>query len=251
MFSAEENMAGTGKEFLEKTRYRYLASSDQAKGKRIPPFEIPAGEEEQRIPLPEISGIEIPAIDLTDAINRRRSIRKYADIPLSMEELAYLLWITQGVKEVIPGSATLRTVPSAGARHALETYLLINNVKGLGPGLYRYLALEHLLVPVNMARDIALHITESCLGQTMVMKSGCTFIWVADIYRMTWRYGERGYRYIFLDAGHVCQNLYLGSEVVGCGACAIAAFSDEYLNKVLELDGEKRFALYIATVGKK
>jgi SagB-type dehydrogenase family enzyme len=244
-------MAGTGKEFIEKTRYKYLEPSDQSRGKRIPPFEMPAEKNAQLISLPGITGGEIPAIDLTEAINRRRSIRQYADISLSLEELAYLLWITQGVKEVIPGSATLRTVPSAGARHALETYLLINRVKGLEPGLYRYLALEHALVFIDMAEDISLLITESCLGQSMVMRSGCTFIWVADIYRMTWRYGERGYRYIFLDAGHICQNLYLGVEAVGCGACAIAAFSDEHLNRVLELDGEKRFALYLATVGKK
>ncbi len=244
-------MTGTGKEFIEKTSFKYLKQSDQSKGKRIPPFEIPAEQGARLIGLPDAAGKEIPVIDLTEAINRRRSVRQYTDTPLSLEELAYLLWITQGVKEVIPGSATLRTVPSAGARHALETFLLINRVKGIEPGLYRYLALEHALVPVNMASDISLLITESCLGQTMVSRSGCTFIWVADIYRMTWRYGERGYRYIFLDAGHVCQNLYLGAEAVGCGACAIAAFSDEYLNRVLELDGEKRFVLYIAAVGKK
>ncbi len=244
-------MADIGKEFMKKTSFRFLGTSDQVRGMKIPPFEIPAEGSDQPVLLPKIRSDLVPVIDLTEAINRRRSIRRYAEIPLSLEELSYLLWITQGVKEVIPESGTLRTVPSAGARHALDTYLLINRIEGLEPGLYRYLALKHAVVPVNRERDISLLITESCLGQTMVMKSGCAFIWVADIYRMTWRYGERGYRYIFLDAGHVCQNLYLGVEAIGCGACAIAAFSDEYLNKVLELDGENRFALYLATVGKK
>ncbi len=244
-------MADTGNEFMKKTGFRFLETSDQARGVRIPPFEIPAEDNGQPVLLPEIRSDLVPVIDLTEAMNRRRSIRRYAEIPLALEELSYLLWITQGVKKVIPGSGTLRTVPSAGARHALDTYLLINRVKGLEPGLYRYLALQHAILPLNRKKDLPFLITESCLGQTMVTRSGCTFIWVADIYRMTWRYGERGYRYIFLDAGHVCQNLYLGVEAIGCGACAIAAFSDENLNQVLELDGENRFAIYLATVGKK
>lgn len=67
---------------------------------------------------------------------------------------------------------------------------------------------------------------------------------------MTWRYSERGYRYLFIDAGHACQNLYLGAEAIECGVCAIAAFDDVIMNQLLGLDGESQFVIYLATVGK-
>jgi SagB-type dehydrogenase family enzyme len=137
------------------------------------------------------------------------------------------------------------------ARHALETYLLINNVRDIPEGMYRFLAIDHKLVEVNSDPDIADRITQCCLEQDFIRKSAVTFIWVADVYRMKWRYGERGYRYLHLDAGHACQNLYLGGCSLDCGVCAIAAFSDDYMNDLLGLDGVKQFVIYVATVGKK
>ena len=88
------------------------------------------------------------------------------------------------------------------------------------------------------------------MQEEMITDAAVTFIWSADIYRMSWRYGERGYRYIFLDAGHVCQNLYLAAQEVGCGVCAVAAFDDAALNRILMIDGERQFAVYLATLGK-
>ena len=90
-----------------------------------------------------------------------------------------------------------------------------------------------------------------CLGQEFVKRSAATFIWVCDVNRMTWRYSERGYRYAFMEAGHVCQNLYLSAESIGCGVCAIAAYDDDTMNQLLGLDGESQFVIYIATIGKK
>ena len=90
----------------------------------------------------------------------------------------------------------------------------------------------------------------ACLGQGMVTNSAVTFFWTAEIYRMEFRYAERSYRYIHLDAGHVCQNLYLAAESKGCGVCAIAAFDDDELNSALGFDGEKEFVVYIAALGK-
>jgi SagB-type dehydrogenase family enzyme len=133
----------------------------------------------------------------------------------------------------------------------LETYLCANNVSGLTPGLYRFLALEHALVEENPRADFADRLAEACLGQETVKTCAATFIWTALVYRMTYRYGERGYRYLYLDAGHVCQNLYLAAEAIGCGACALAAFSDDDVNRLLGLDGESRFAIYLGTVGKR
>ena len=167
-----------------------------------------------------------------------------------MDQLSYLLWCTQGVKEVFQGTATLRNVPSAGARHAFETYLLINNVDGITPGLYRFLILEHSLLSVSLDKDMADKITQACLNQTFIKSSAVTFLWIAVPDRMNWRYGERGYRYLYLDAGHVCQNLYISAESIDCGTCAIAAYTDDELNQILGLDGKEQFVIYLATVGK-
>lgn len=240
-----------GKHFVESTKYRYLAASDQMKGLEQPPLELPYDESKTVIDLPEPEKIRVRNVNLRDVIEKRRSIRQYSQKPLSLEELSYLLWCTQGVKEVIQGSATLRTVPSAGARHPFETYLLISNVEGLQRGLYRFLAIEHKLLQLNTKRDMAHKVTEACFGQEFVEESAATFIWTALVYRMTWRYGERGYRYLYLDAGHICQNLYLSAESIDGGVCAIGAFSDDDMNRLVNVDGENQFVLYIAAVGKK
>ena len=95
---------------------------------------------------------------------------------------------------------TLRTVPSAGARHPFETFLLLNNVEGFEAGLYRYIATKHKLQALEVTADIQDEIVKACLGQEFLKTSAATFIWVADSYRTRWRYGERGVRYLFLDA---------------------------------------------------
>ncbi|WP_432664134.1 SagB/ThcOx family dehydrogenase [Wukongibacter baidiensis] len=242
---------GIGHEFLEKTKYQYLDVSDQDKGIKQPPLEQEHDKDQNVIDLPDPKKLELGNISLVDAIEKRTSVRKYANKPLSLEELSYLLWCTQGVKQIVSRPATLRNVPSAGARHAFETYLLINNVEGLKPGLYRFLAIDHKLVEINLENNIDESITVACLDQIMVKKSAVTFIWVADLYRMKWRYQERAYRYLLLDAGHVCQNLYLAAEGIDSGVCAIAAYDDDVINDILDLDGKEEFVTYIASLGKK
>jgi SagB-type dehydrogenase family enzyme len=121
----------------------------------------------------------------------------------------------------------------------------------LAPGLYRFAASEHALVNLEFAADINEQVTHACTDQNQVRTSAATFIWVAVTERMIWRYSQRGYRYLHLDAGHVCQNLYLAAEQIGCGVCAIAAFDDDLLNATLNLDGEKLFAIYVASLGKR
>jgi len=242
-------MSSIGKEFMEKTKFQYLDRSDQSRNLPQPPLEMEYIASRTIIDLPEPENIKIKSFDLRQAIEGRRSIRKYSQEPITIEELSYLLWVTQGVVQVTYG-ATFRNVPSAGARHALETYLLINNVRDVTDGIYRFLAIEHKLVEINTDPDIADRVTQGCLGQDFIRKSAITFIWTADVYRMKWRYGERGYRYLHLDAGHACQNLYLGAGSVDCGVCAIAAFSDDQMNDILGLDGLEQFVIYVATVGK-
>ena len=243
-------MSSIGKEFMEKTKFQYLDRSDQFRNIPQPPLEMEYDASRRVMELPRHENIKIRSFDLRQAIMDRRSIRGYSQEPLTIEELSYLLWVTQGVVQVTHG-ATFRNVPSAGARHALETYLLINNVKDVPEGIYRFLAIENRLVEINTDPDIADRVTQGCLGQDFIRKSAVTFIWVADAYRMKWRYGERGYRYLHLDAGHVCQNLYLSAGSLDCGVCAIAAFSDDHMNDLLELDGVEQFVIYIASVGKK
>lgn len=241
-----------GRMFMEKTEYRYLSKSDQQKGLAQPPLEMqPPLERDGTIDLPAPEKIELGDVPLRHVVEVRRSRREYSSTSLSLEELSYLLWCTQGIKKLVPGRATFRTVPSAGARHPLETALLVNRVAGLEPGLYWFLASEHRLVKLVVEPNIAAQITTACLHQEFVSTSAVTFIWVADTSRMAWRYGERGYRYLHLDAGHVCQNLYLAAEAISAGTCAIGAFSDQAMNETLGLNGSDRFVIYLATVGKQ
>ena len=239
----------TGREFMLKTQYRFKQESDQAKGVPQPPLELPYDDDAPQIDLPAPDTLDMGTHDLTAIIVQRQSRRRYVRHPLSLDELSYLLWTTQGIKSVLP-HATLRTVPSAGARHAFETYLLVNRVEGLESGLYRFLAVQHKLAALNTDPNITDKITAAALEQDQIIRSAVTFIWVAVTYRMTWRYGERGYRYLHLDAGHVCQNLYLAAEAIEGGVCALAAFEDEAMNALLGLDGESQFVIYMASVGK-
>jgi SagB-type dehydrogenase family enzyme len=239
---------GIGCEFFEKTKYKYLGSSPQQGGANPPSLQTDFTENEQRIALP---APEKTAGQLQQIIEQRKSLRRYSEKALSLRELSYLLYYTQGIKKIEEGLHTFRTVPSAGARHPFETFILANRVEGLQPLLYQYLALENMLGIVSRDDRMADKIAFGCMGQKMLTKCAAAFIWVADVERMFWRYGQRGYRYILLDAGHICQNLYLAAESIGCGACAIGAFDDDVMNETLGLDGEKHFMVYAACVGKR
>ena len=244
-------MNSIGEDFINKTKYQYLNLSDQMKGVKPPSLQLLYHDSMEIIPLPDWNDVRFPEEGITSVINLRKSIRNSGEAALSISELSYLLWCTQGIKEIVSDIATKRTVPSAGARHALETTLLVNRVEGLEPGLYRYLSIEHQLGMLKKDDHIGDAIVKASFGQDFIKSSAVTFIWIAVIYRMKWRYGERSYRYIFLDAGHVAQNLYLSAESIRCGVCAIAAFSDDEMNRILNIDGKEQFVIYMATVGKK
>ena len=240
-----------GQEFMRRTQPFYVSQTDQMAGKTQPSLALEIPDNAELIQLPSAEEIRFPEMDVRSAIDNRVSVRRYAESNLSLEELAYLLWCTQGVKQITARPVTMRTVPSAGARHAFETYLLIKRVEGLEPGMYRYAATQHALVKLDASSTIHEKISAACFSQKMVDNSAVTFIWVAILERMKWRYGERGYRYLHLDAGHVCQNLYLAGEAIDVGVCAIAAFEDNDLNTSMHLDGKEKFAIYLASTGKK
>ncbi len=240
-----------GPKFMQLSKPQFAGPSDQSQGVPQPPLELDYPLEHPLIHLPDHHNLQPPAADLWAVIDQRVTLRRYSEQTLTLTEISLLLWTTQGVKEVTPRPVTLRTVPSAGARHAFETFLLVNRVEGLQPGLYRYVALEHALLPVDLSEDVNARLTKACFDQKQVATSAVTFFWVAVAERMTWRYGDRGYRYMLLDAGHVCQNLYLAAEGIGCGVCAIAAYDDDAANAALHLDGEALFVIYAASLGKR
>jgi SagB-type dehydrogenase family enzyme len=239
-----------GKEFLEKTKEKYFVETDQEKGVPRPALELEYDKSIPLIELPKPAEIKIKDKNLRECIEKRKSVREYSNKPLTLEELSYLLWCTQGIRE-ITSRHILKNVPSAGARHPFETYILVKNVESLKPGLYRFIGTKHALIEINLKENIAQKIKAACGGQELFDPAAAVFIWVAIAYRMTWRYWERGYRYIFIDAGHVCQNLYLAGESIDCGVCAVDSYADDELNNLLGLDGVNQFAVYMGVVGKK
>jgi len=228
-----------------------FSMTDQSRGVAPPPIEKPYAADGERIDLvPKGTWRGISTIDLISAIQDRSSHRQFTADPLSLEEVSFLLWATQGIRTKVSESTALRTVPSAGCRHALETYLCVLRVIGMEPGIYRYLPVEHQLLVVSREPGLAKKITAAALNQSFVGKAPVSFIWTTMPYRMEWRYDIAAHKVIALDAGHVCQNLYLACAAIHAGTCAIAAYHQQLMDELLCVDGENEFALYLAPVGK-
>ena len=224
--------------------------TDQARHVPPPPLEKPCPAGAALIDLVAPEQLTLGTMPLIEAMRRRRSRRTYSEEPLTLEELSFLLWATQGVSQVVGGgAASLRTVPSGGARHPFETYLLVNRVETLSAGLYRYLPLEHQLYLVSAAEGLAAAI-HAASDEQYVLPSAVTFIWTVVPYRAEWRYSIVAHRVIAMDAGHLCQNLYLACEAIGAGTCALGAYDQERMDAALGVDGEEEFTVYLAPVGK-
>jgi len=232
------------------SQFDAMETPDHERGVPVPALEWPVDATQPLIALPDPQLARVP-VDLCALLAQRRTQRAYAPEPLSLATLSFLLWSTQGVQKHTPGERTLRTVPSAGARHAFETLLLVNNVAGLAPALYRYVATRHAVTVFSSNESMLDDVRDGFRNMNLVTLSAVVFIWVCVLERMTWRFGERGWRYVLLDAGHVCENLYLAGEASGCGTSAIGAFNDADINTSLGLDGVGQFVIYAASVGKK
>lgn len=243
-----------GREFLKDSLRKRtdFSTTDQSKGVPAPPVQKSYDPLATRVGLvaPEGWRGAVNNRSLDQIIQNRKSRRKYLDEPLSLGELSFLLWATQGVRKTMGNAKAYRTVPSAGARHSFETYLFVFNVETLEPALYRYLPLENELLLVKRIPEMRLQVAEAAFGQDFVGKGALTFVWSCIPYRMEWRYGQTAYRVILMDAGHVCQNLYLGCEAVGAGTCAVAAYDQEAMDTLIGLDGRDEFVIYLAPVGK-
>jgi SagB-type dehydrogenase family enzyme len=226
------------------------SATPQALGESPPPVQKPVPPGAELLPLPTREEWHIPPCDLVAAIAGRQSRRRFRRAPLSLEETAFLLWATQGVRTTLHEAAVLRTVPSAGCRHPFETYVAALDVTGLEPGLYRYLPLHHALLHVRAVPDLATLLVQATHGQRFAGEAAAVFAWAALPARTEWRYAEASYKVIALDAGHLCQNLYLACEAIGAGTCAIAAYRQELMDTLLGVDGEEEFTVYLAPVGK-
>lgn len=197
-----------------------------------------------KLPKPEFD----QTIEFWNVIKKRHSTRKFINAPMSLMELSLFLFGMSGLNRIFPQYA-FRTVPSAGGLYPIETYPVINNVSGMGKGLYHYDIQEHSLYLLKEG-DFRRKVAEGCLDQNIAYSSAINFIWTAMIGRSQWKYLQRCYRYIYLDAGHIGQNFYLVAEALGLGACTIGAIYDDELNDFLEIDGIVETVVYVGVVGK-
>lgn len=217
---------------------------------------VPEGTRLVSLPIPGLvhSG-GIGGMSVRQAIARRRSVRDFSQNPLSLDELGFLLWATQGITAVErdPEGHPLhlhRAAPSAGARYPLETYLVVQRVKGLTPGIYRYLPHSHQVALLRKDPEAGTHLSGICYGTDSIRKAAAIFVWCAVPYRTEWKYGYLAHRMIAMEVGHVCQNLYLSAGASGSGVCALLAYDQTRLDSFLGVDGKDEFALYLACVGK-
>ncbi|UCD90250.1 MAG: SagB/ThcOx family dehydrogenase [Desulfobacterales bacterium] len=201
----------------------------------------------ERIPLPQPDLSQ--SINLWDCLAKRRSERNTAPDPLSLEELAQLMWAAQGVTARAGGAFLLRTAPSAGALYPFETYLYIDKVEDVPKGIYHFNVQDFVLERLKEG-DFNRAFTAAALGQPMLSRAAVVIIWTAMMLRCMTKYRDRAMRYIPMDLGHVCQNIQLAAVGMGMGSCPIAAFYDDDFNELLAVDGEEETVIYLITVGK-
>ena len=236
---------GIGNSFQQETKYQrghlpggYLDwASKPETYKRYPSapkvqLELP--KEEGGAPLWEVLGL-------------RRSVRNFKNEPLTKAELSQLLWAAQGITHPEYG---FRTAPSAGALYPIETYLVINSVDQINPGVYHY-AVDRYELEQLRAGDFRLQVAQSALDQEMVYHANVVFIWTAVFARSKWKYKQRAYRYLYLDAGHIAQNVALAAVAQNLGSCQVGALYDEEVNALLGVDGTEESVVYMTVVGRE
>lgn len=184
---------------------------------------------------------------LWQILQKRRSMRSFQSETMSHDDLSMLLWACQGITHVSHGFA-FRSAPSAGALYPVETYLAAHAVEDIPAGIYHYAVRTHELEQLQ-AGDFRLPTAQAALDQDMAYSAGVVFFWTAVFERAKWKYRQRAYRYVYLDAGHIAQNLALAAEALQLGSCQIAALYDEEVNTLLGLDGTSESVLYMSVVG--
>jgi SagB-type dehydrogenase family enzyme len=183
-----------------------------------------------------------------EVISERRSVRRFVGESLSMEDLSQLLWASQGITGT-RGEHEFRASPSAGALYPVETYTVANQVDGLEPGVYHYSVLAHGLEQLGRG-DYRERVSMAALDQPMVGRAPAVFIWTGVFQRAKWKYRQRAYRYVYLDAGHLAENLALAAVALDLGTCQIGALYDDEVNEIVGVDGESESAVYMTVVGR-
>lgn len=196
-----------------------------------------------RLPQPKFN----ETIRFWDVISNRKSSRNFKNEPITQDQLSLLLFGMTGLTRIFPNFA-FRTVPSAGGLYPIEVYPVINNVEGIERGVFHYNIPKNSLELLKNG-DFRNEVAKGCLDQIIAYKSGVNFIYTAVIERSKWKYLQRCYRYIYLDAGHIGQNFYLIAEALGLGACTIGAIYDDELNELLGIDGINETTIYVGVVG--
>ncbi len=212
-------------------------------GRQPPPYKDYAWA--KRLPLPAVTPPS--GMSLVEAVTRRRSLRDYAARPFTLSELSWLLHCASGLTA---SAAGLRAAPSAGALYPIETYVVAHRVEGLSPGLYHYAPAEHVVEQLQSG-DLRAEVVQAGLGQEFLAQASAVFVLTAIFQRLRWRYRQRTYRYALLEAGHIGQNIYLAAEAAGMGACAVGAYSDTEINRLIGIDGEHEATLYLLAVGPR
>lgn len=210
-----------------------------------PPYkQYPPGHQLFELAKPDREG----GMPLYRILQERRSERAYRQSPLSEEILSQVLWSAQGIT-LATEYHQFRTAPSAGGLFPIETYCTINSVKGFKPGVYHYQVPYHALLLVREG-PFGLALAKAALGQNMLQYSAFNLVWTAVIERSKWKYEQRAYRYIYLDAGHIAQNAALAAVACNAGSCQVGAFFDDEVNEIIGIDGESEFAVYMSSFGR-
>lgn len=231
-----------GADFVSLTDNLYVASSFPTSGLETT---TQINSNSDLITLPGLNKTPINPLDLVAAFAQRRTTRNFANTPLSLAALAQMLWSSHGQ---VNGSPK-RVVPSAGGIYPIQTYVCALNVENLIQGIYRYLPRESAISVVNLNSDCGAQLREACFNQGAAQKAPAILVWTGHIPTATAQYGQRGYRHLFIEAGHICQNLYLSSQLVNCGVCAISGFADMLVDDLLDLKSKQEVALYMAAIG--
>jgi len=237
-------MSDVGDEFQQQTKYR----PDRMGGglrRDLRPELYKTYPDSAKVALPSFAPSRRMTLDET--LHERRSIRVFRPKPLSLGQLGYLLWAATGIQRT-ERDYEFRTAPSAGALYPLETYVVANQVRDLEPGIYHYGIPDHQLERIRTG-SLGRQIAAAALGQDMCAAAPAVFVWTAIFARSTWKYGQRAYRYIYLDAGHIAENLALAAASLGLGTCQIGALFDDEVNKLLDVDGAQESVIYMSVVG--
>ena len=221
--------------------------SDQELGLKQPAI-FKSYDKNKLIKLKIFEELNIKEKSFSEIIKSRRTKRKYTEKPLSLEQLSYLLYTSSGITDNTT-NRYLRAAPSGGNRQTIETYLIIQNIQDIQNGIYRYIPLEHAIIFEKNIDNIEEITSNAARDQKWIKKAGVIFVWTTIPYRGEWRYTDKSHKLILLDAGHICQNLYLASEAIGLGTCAIAAYHQKPIDKLVGVNGKDEFVIYLAPVG--